>query len=53
MVNSYTTVSASTRVKRSIRCRGSADPHETKDVLKLPVLSVKFVVSTTRVSPSQ
>ena len=44
----------STRVNRSVRVSVSPDPTPLVIVgLKLGVLSVKFVVSTTRVSPSQ
>ena len=45
-VNCHSIVSASTRVKRSIRCRFAPEP------LKVS-LSEKLVVSTTSVSPSQ
>src|SRR5262249_12933969 len=45
-VNWYMTVSASTRVKRSIRCRFRSDPRNGD-------LSVKLVESTTSVFPSQ
>ena len=47
-------VAASTRVKRSTSRRFSPDPTALViSGLKLDVLSVKFVVSTTSVAPSQ
>src|SRR5262245_49032456 len=56
-VNSYCSVLASTRVKRSTRRRFSADPYSLPEApmraLNAATLDEKFLLSTTSVLPSQ
>ena len=53
-VNSYSSVSSPTRLKRSVSCIVSPAPMDVAtDGLKLATFSLKFRDSTTRVSPSQ
>ena len=53
-VNSYSSVSSATRRKRSVRCSVEPAPMAVAtEGLKAATLSLKFVDSTTRVSPSQ